>query len=145
MRLFIGRGLCILWGFSSGVAISTGIVAFITAIGIIPRLVMKAQISKYYYAIGTTIVLAATMGVIWGTEGVRFPLPKLLIGTLAFAFGIFVGCLAVAIAEVINVMPVMSRRLHMREGVYLFIIAFAIGKLIGALYYWHYPNFLITG
>lgn len=145
MNIFFSRLLCILWGFSSGMVISTGIVSFITAIGIIPRFVLKSQISKHFYAIGTTIVIAATLGMVWSIEGIRMPMPKLIVGCLAFLFGIFVGCLAMAIAEVMNVMPVMDRRLHIKNGVGLFIIAFAIGKLIGALYYWHYPNFLVIG
>lgn len=145
MNTFLAHTLCILWGFSSGMIISTGIVAFITAIGIIPRLVMKTQISKHFYAIGTTIIFAATFGAVWSIEGVRMPMPKVFIGILAFGFGIFVGCLAIAVAEILNVMPVMDRRIHIKKGVGFFIIAFAIGKLIGALYYWHYPNFLVVG
>ncbi|MGL4344385.1 MAG: stage V sporulation protein AB [Cellulosilyticaceae bacterium] len=145
MRLFLSRALCVLWGFSSGTIISTGIVAFITAIGIVPRLVMKAQITKHFYAIGTTAVIAATCGMIWSIEGIRLPIPKVILGVLAFGFGIFVGCLAIAIAEIINVMPVMDRRLHIKNGLHWFIISFAIGKMIGALYYWQYPNFLVTG
>ncbi|MGL4738325.1 MAG: stage V sporulation protein AB [Cellulosilyticaceae bacterium] len=145
MMTFLSRAFCMVWGFSSGMIISTGIVAFITAIGIIPRLVMKMQISKHVYAIGTTIIFAATFGAIWSMEGVSMPMPKFFIGIIAFGFGIFVGCLAIAVAEILNVMPVMDRRLHIKKGVGFFIIAFAIGKLLGALYYWQYPNFLVVG
>ena len=61
---------------------------------------------------------------------------------MGLATGVFIGSLAAALAEALDVIPVMSRRTHLRSGLTIFIYAFAFGKLIGALYYWLYPGFL---
>ena len=63
-----------------------------------------------------------------------------LIGTLIqivfglFA-GIFVGCLALAIAEMLNTIPVFARRIGFRHGLGVAILAVALGKLAGSLIY----------
>ncbi len=136
--------LCILWGFSSGIIISTGVVSFITIIGIIPRLAQKARIEEHYFAMGNS----ATLGIIFGTFCVfwnlSFPLYSWLIAIFSFAIGIFVGCLAAAVAEVLNVFPVFARRLKLSEGMLIFMLAFAIGKLVGGLYFWLYPGFIFA-
>ncbi len=36
--------ICMMWGLSSGIIISMGMVSFITAIGIIPRLLQQNKI-----------------------------------------------------------------------------------------------------
>ena len=49
--------------------------------------------------------------------------------------GIFVGCLALAIAEMLNTIPIFARRIGFRHGLGLAILAVALGKLVGSLIY----------
>ena len=142
MNIIIGRILSIIWGFATGTALSTGIVAFITIIGVIPRLAAKPKIRSHYLALGTAAALGITTGTIFYTWEIYIPVPNILIGIFALAFGMFVGCLAVALAEVLDIIPNMKNRLKLKKGIHLIILFFAIGKLVGALYYWLYPGFL---
>lgn len=135
------KGLTILWGFAGGIVLSTAIAAFIAIIGIVPRIALKTQTNKHYFALGTAITLGICLGSLLTIWKPYIPIPKVFISIISFAFGIFIGGLAVSIAEILDVIPIMSRRAHLKRGIYLFIIAFAMGKMVGALYYWLYPGF----
>ncbi|MEG0014164.1 MAG: stage V sporulation protein AB [Cellulosilyticaceae bacterium] len=142
MKLVIARILSIIWGAGTGVVFGTAIVSFLSMIGVIPRLATKPKIRSHYLALGTAASLGITVGTILYIWEVYLPLPSIIIGLFALAFGMFVGCLAVAIAEVLDVIPIMKRRFKLKKGVHLIILMLALGKLVGALYYWVYPGFL---
>ena len=134
-------GVCILWGFATGIIISTGVLSFINAIGIIPRLTTKAKITIHYYALANASLLGVIAGTIFYIWDIYLPLPKIVIALFGLAFGIFVGCLAVALAEVLDVIPISKSRLKLKRGVYIMVLAFALGKMIGSLFYYLYPGF----
>ena len=48
--------------------------------------------------------------------------------------GVFVGCLAMALAENLRVVPVFVKRMKMREGLPIVIFAIALGKLFGTIF-----------
>ena len=52
--------------------------------------------------------------------------------------GMFVGCLAVAIEEMLGGIPIFARRIHLRKGLGILILAIACGKTCGSIFYfWH--------
>lgn len=142
MKLVIARILSIIWGAGAGAVIGTAIVSFLSMIGVIPRLATKPKIRSHYLALGTAASLGITVGTILYIWEVYLPIPNVIIGLFALSFGMFVGCLAVALAEVLDVIPIMKRRLKLKKGIHLIILMLALGKLVGALYYWVYPGFL---
>jgi len=56
--------------------------------------------------------------------------------------GMFVGCLALAIAEMLNSIPIFARRIGFRHGLGVAITAAALGKLLGSLIYFAKGIFL---
>lgn len=51
--------------------------------------------------------------------------------------GMFVGCLALAIAEMLDSIPIFTRRISFRHGIGLAVVSMAAGKLCGSLlYFW---------
>ncbi len=60
---------------------------------------------------------------------------EILLGTAGLFMGMFVGCLALAIAEMLDSIPIFARRVSYRHGLGLAVLAVAIGKLLGSLYY----------
>lgn len=51
--------------------------------------------------------------------------------------GIFIGCFALAIAEMLNTIPIFARRIGFRHGLGIAILFMALGKLAGSLiYFW---------
>ena len=49
--------------------------------------------------------------------------------------GMFVGCLALAIAEMLDSVPIFARRIGFRHGLGVAVLAMAAGKLAGSLFY----------
>lgn len=49
--------------------------------------------------------------------------------------GMFVGCFAIAIAEMLNTIPIFTRRTGFGEGVGIAILCIALGKAAGSLLY----------
>ncbi len=62
---------------------------------------------------------------------------EIFLGVAGLFMGMFVGCLALAIAEMLNSIPIFSRRVSYRHGLGLAVLAVALGKLTGSLlYFW---------
>ncbi|MCI1930580.1 MAG: stage V sporulation protein AB [Clostridia bacterium] len=126
--------------FSSGMIIAAGIFAFIAVIGVVPRMAIRTLTQKNIKIYETAIIL----GGICGTLKLVFDY-HIDIGIFAcvpsFFVGMFVGCVAVSIAEVLDVMPVFMRRARIKNGISIFIAAIAIGKALGSILYFCLPNF----
>jgi stage V sporulation protein AB len=52
---------------------------------------------------------------------------------------VFVGCISIALAEILDTFPIFTRRLKLKENSGLkLLISMAIGKTIGALLYFYF-------
>ncbi len=117
----------------SGSATAAGFVAFISLLGVFPALSEKYKIIKDYWIIEIALILGVTFGNILYLYNFSMPFGYVgLIITTLFG-GIFVGCLAGAIAEVLNVFPIISRRFKIRKHLPYILIAVACGKAVGSL------------
>ncbi len=136
----VKTGLLILFGFSSGVVISGAVFALIAAIGIVTRLAQKTKTQGYVKVYEEAIILGGIFGAT--AEIFKFNLPIGMIGAGIFSLltGIFVGCLAMSLAEVLDVIPILTRRGRVQEGLFFLILAIALGKMTGSLIY-----FTVTG
>jgi stage V sporulation protein AB len=56
-------------------------------------------------------------------------------GVYGLFSGMFIGCLALAIAEMLDSIPIFARRIAFRHGMGLAILGMAMGKLAGSLLY----------
>jgi len=66
---------------------------------------------------------------------------KVFLGLAGLFMGMFVGCLALAIAEMLNSIPIFARRASYRHGLGIALLAVAVGKLVGSLYYFWQGGF----
>ncbi|OCA91542.1 stage V sporulation protein AB [Bacillus sp. FJAT-27225] len=123
---------------SGGLAVGSGFVAFLTVLGIIPRL---SQISKtadkavWYEA---AIILGTVAGIYGSLRDPVFGLPAFLLVFLGLAGGVFVGMIAGALAEVLNVIPILAKRLNLDGEVIILLMAVVLGKIAGSLFQWLY-------
>ncbi len=117
--------------FSTGVVISGAIYGFIVAIGIIPRMVYKTNTRNYLLFYETLIILAAILSSFYTVYQFQIPVGKYGLAFIYFAIGIFVGSLAVCIAEVLAVIPIMVRRVKLYKHITTIMLAIALGKGIG--------------
>lgn len=125
-------------GLCSGFAVSAGTFAFITMLGIIPRLAARTNTAKHVFLYESMIIWGGTLANIWFLYMLPLHLSAALLCIYGVFAGIFVGCLVMALAEMLRVIPIMVNRLQINEGFPLIAAAIAIGKLVGTLYQYFY-------
>mgnify|MGYP000916618933 CR=1 FL=1 len=135
------QALMVLIAFASGIVVSGGVFAFIAVIGIVPRIAWKTKTIKYVPLYEDAITLGGIFGCSTLFIDYSIPLGKIFTAGVGLASGIFVGCLAVSLAEVLNVIPIFMRRLRTTENLQYMILALALGKLIGSILYFFVPGF----
>ena len=126
-QLFLGiLGLC------AGGVIAAGVFAFIVTIGVVIRLIAKTHTAKHIRLVEDFIVAGGTLGNIANLYGISIPggFPVMLL--FGLGSGIIVGCLIMSLAETLNSLPVLSRRIRLAAGIQYVILAMAVGKGIGA-------------
>ena len=149
----------IIFGLCGGGLVAAGLYAFITILGLVPRLAARTHTASQIHRYENWIVAGALFGNLLNLHLVPFyrvgrwigqRLPTLLFGgwewflsvfswffplVMGTASGIFVGCLVMSLAETLDTLPTMSRRIHLSVGIQYIIEALAIGKLVGSLVY----------
>ncbi len=123
-------------GIAFGFAVSAGTFAFMIVIGVVPRLVGKCNRAAETMRFEHAIMLGGILGNIASVFlDLRFPLGPLFLCAYGLSAGIFVGCMAVALAEILNTFPIMFRRMRLKEGLKWVMFTMALGKTCGSLYY----------
>ncbi|MDO5406111.1 MAG: stage V sporulation protein AB [Eubacteriales bacterium] len=125
-------------GASAGGVIAAGVFAFLAIIGVFPRLIGKTGTSRHILLYETMIVLGGIIGNV--LDLYEFPVlmgqgSNLVLGMFGLSVGVFVGCLVMSLAETLQSLPVINRRIHLAVGFQYVILAIAAGKLAGALVY----------
>lgn len=123
-----------LFGVTAGVLIAAGMVAFITAIGVLTRLAIRTNTAKRIMLYEDIVVVGCTAGNIINLFDIRLPFG--VIGLIIFGFfsGSFIGCLAVALEEVIQIFPILTHRLKLKTGIPIIVLCLALGKGVGAFF-----------
>ena len=128
-------------GLASGIGIAAGTFAFLLVIRVIPRIVQKAKLEHKIIYIENIVFRGIMFGTIlglftWKKKWLFHILGRTLLTFFGISAGIFVGCLAVALAEILDTFPIFFRRLHLKDEfgeVLLFMMA--LGKLVGSLFF----------
>ncbi|BCJ96150.1 hypothetical protein acsn021_37190 [Anaerocolumna cellulosilytica] len=131
--MFVRYGLLAIIGFTGGFVIAAGLVAFITVIGVLTRLAIRTNTASRIMMYEDVVVLGAGIGNI--VILFELNLPFGIIGMIIFGgfAGSFVGCLAVALEEVIQVFPIFAQRIKLKFGIPFIVFCLALGKGVGAL------------
>ncbi len=153
--IFRGIGLAVA-GASYGLLSAAGVFTVLVAVGLVPRFAGKTHTADRIFLYEEMVIFGTLAGCLLS---VFFPycqaaaflqghFPRctelwLALGTLFQAVfgvfsGMFIGCLALAIAEMLDSIPIFSRRISFRHGIGLAVLAMAAGKLAGSLYYFWY-------
>lgn len=120
-------------GLASGFAIAGGTFAFITWLGLITRLATKTKTASNILIYEDMVVLGAGIGNIMHLYEFTIPLGLAGITMYGLFSGIFTGCLAVALAEVIQTFPIFMSRAKIKIGAPYILLSLALGKGIGTL------------
>lgn len=91
-----------------------------------------------YHSFENMIVLGGIFGTIMSVfTDISLPVGHWLLYVYGFCAGIFVGCIAVALAEILNTFPIIFRRFQIKEGLSWIIFVYGIWKMCrSVLVFW---------
>lgn len=125
-------------GLISGFAVSGGIFAFISILGVIPRLCSRFRLADHVYQVETFVALGGLCGTAASVLTVSLSFGQAGLCIFGIFAGIFIGATAMAIAEVLRVIPVLCQRLRLKKGLPYVILSMALGKAVGSLIQFFY-------
>lgn len=120
-------------GLAAGGAIAGAYVAFIASLGVYTRLEGWANSGKKTLRTETLILLGTTLGNLITLYEIPFPVGQVGLAVCGVLFGMFTGCLAAALADVVKLFPILCRRVGLRKGLPYIITAVGLGKTVGTL------------
>lgn len=145
--------LLIIMGVSYGTLAAAGVFTVLIAVGLVPRFAGETHTSRYVLLYEEMVVFGTITGSFMSIfseysqvgaylqdrlpdmEGLWLGLGNVALVFFGLFCGMFVGCLALAIAEMLDSIPIFTRRVSLRHGIGLVILAMAIGKLLGSVLY----------
>lgn len=130
----------ILIGLSGGVIVAGGMFTALFTVGLIPRFAGKTHTGSYVMIYETAVIFGTILGNIVSMYHTSLPFGNVTMAFYGLFSGIFVGCLALAIAEAFNGIPIFARRINFRRGLGIGILALAFGKFVGNMLYF-FNNF----
>lgn len=142
------------FGTSFGLLAAAGVFTVLVAVGIVPRFAGKTHTAGHVLLYEDMVIWGTVVGCIVsiferyfhiGTRlfqmGVPFSVVQVggnfVTGIIGLFSGMFIGCLALAIAEMLDSIPIFTRRIGFRHGLGIVICAMAAGKLAGSLMYFY--------
>ena len=123
-------------GLSAGVVVGNAAGAFISLLGVVPRLAQISDTDEKIPLYQWILILSMTMFSFIFFSDFSFKFNKYLSIISGLFFGTFVGLFASALAEVLNVIPVLSRKMEITEYIPFLIIAILLGKVSASLLNW---------
>lgn len=143
----------IIVGTSYGLLAAAGVFTVLVAVGLVPRFAGKTHTASKVFLYEEMVIFGSILGGFLSLfpefsqlgaflQG-NFPeaaqwwllLGNVLQGIFGLFSGMFIGCLALAIAEMLDSIPIFARRVSFRHGLGLAVLSMAVGKLCGSLFY----------
>lgn len=147
--------LLIIGGVSYGLLAAAGVFTVLVAVGLVPRFAGRTHTGDKVVLYEEMVILGTAAGCvlsvfsgycgIGGWLQLHFPeqmqvwlaAGNVLQAVFGLFAGMFIGCLALAIAEMLDSIPIFARRISFRHGIGLAVLSMAAGKLAGSLlYFW---------
>jgi len=132
--MLIKEILLVFVGVTAGVVVAGGVFAFITMIGVLTRLAIRTNTANRILLYEDIVVLGAGIGNVVLLFEISIPVGTIGLIIYGLFSGSFVGCLAVSLAEVIQVFPILIHKIKLKTGIPIIVLCLAIGKGIGAFY-----------
>lgn len=122
-------------GFCSGVIIAGGVVGLLIGLSIVPRYAGVTHTGKHILLYEDITLLGILFGNLFYLYQWHIPGGTIFLLFMGLFSGVFLGGWIMALAEMADVFPIFSRRIKLAEGISFVVIAVALGKAFGSLYY----------
>ncbi len=165
--MFLRQAFLAFVGLSFGMLAAGGVFTVLVSVGLIPRFAGKMHVSRKVLIFEEAVIFGTMTGAflsvyerfsgfgnyiiknqIFGkadTEAIWHVVGTIILILFGLFAGMFVGCLALAIAEMLDSIPIFTRRIGFRHGLGIVILAMALGKAFGSIIYFTQAVFLYGG
>lgn len=126
----------VLISFAGGFTVGSAFVALLIMLDLIPRLV---QLTRAYRRSAWFESGILTGALYWSSADLfdwSVSLPNEVLLLPAVFQGLFVGMFAAALTEVLNVLPILAKRLRLKPYLFSLLLALVLGKMTGSLVDW---------
>ncbi len=119
-------------GLASGLAVAGGMFALLIALGVVARFAGKTHTASWVLYYEDAAAIGGILGNLFSIY--HFRIPAGIAGAALFGLfsGIFTGTWAMALTEIVDAVPVFTRRIRLKEGIPWLILAMALGRSFGA-------------
>lgn len=131
MLILKGAGVAFV-AISGAFVVSGGIFAFLTMIGIFPRALSVTKTTGHIYLLESMVILGGSLGNIMYIFDIRLNFGVVGLAIYGFFAGVYVGSLAMALAEALKVIPIIVKRIKFDYGLSWLIAGLAAGKAVGS-------------
>ena len=124
-------------GLSAGAAVAGGLFSFIIGLGVVSDFADRTHTGECILLYEDSVALGGSLGNIFSIYQIAIPGGQWLAAIFGIFTGIFVGCWAMALAEILNMFPIFIRRVKLLQCIPYIILGIALGKGLGALlFFW---------
>lgn len=132
MKLFL-----IIFGISCGLMVGSGVIGILILVGIIPRMAQISKTKDYIGLYECLLIIGTFIGSLISIQNLNFKIGWIGAVVFGLCYGVFVGFLSSGIAEVLDYIPIICRRVNISTMYFKYIIiCLLIGKVIGSLIGW---------
>lgn len=136
--MWVKQIIMALIGLSAGSIVAGGLFGFVVSLGIVSDFADRTGTADRIGLYEDSVAVGGILGNLVLLYDIPLTAISPLMGVFGIFSGIFVGCWALALAEVLNVFPIFLRRINVTKGIGFVILGIAIGKVLGATVYFFF-------
>lgn len=122
-------------GLSAGTLVAGGLFGFIVSLGVVSDFADRTGTANKVLLYEDAVALGGICGNFAYVYNIQMVRSSVLLGIFGLIAGIFVGCWAMALTEILNVFPIFVRRTRIVKTVPYLVLSIAVGKGIGSIIY----------
>ena len=133
--------LIIMVGLGGGLAVGTSVMAFFTVLGVTVHIIKWSGKKEYTLYFEICMVLASMFSCLVYFTDITIKVLAFLTIPLGLILGIFVGMIAAALTETLDIISIAANQLNIAKWVYLIVLVVLAGKVAGSLVFFLFPGF----
>lgn len=133
--MWIRYVLLIIIGIGGGALTAAGYFAVLASIGILTRFADYTNTASQIRVYENMLCFGAITGNALFIFRPEIQVAGWLLCIFGLAFGIFIGCFILSLAEAVKGLPVFLRRSKLQKGISVLVYSIAFGKTFGSIFY----------
>lgn len=133
--MWVNQLILAIIGLSSGALVAGGLFGFIVSLGVVSDFADRTGTANKISLYEDAVALGGICGNVAYVYKIQLVHSSIILGLVGLIAGIFVGCWAMALTEILNVFPIFVRRTKIVQAVPYLILSIAVGKGIGSFIY----------